>query len=288
MSTDTSDDYLVIASLLKATPQGSEFTDMTTSPMSQTDVVISRVKQMLSSGQLAPGGRLPIEKDLAASLEVSRGSLREGIRALSTMGILETRQGAGTFVTQLEPAELLSAMEFWVSLQEGKQAGEVHAVRRSLETEAAGAAARRISPEELERAESILGVAGAAINSHPTEHEAALKADIEFHRLIAEASGNPVLSALIEALSGRTIRGRMWRSTHDKAGLRDSHREHLEILHALQVRDSERARVRMASHLYAVEDYVRTIPAGALADSDGADGADGADGRQDGDAAQAE
>jgi DNA-binding FadR family transcriptional regulator len=264
MSMDTSDDS-----------RGSEFTDMTTSPMSQTDVVISRVKQMLSSGQLGPGGRLPIEKDLAASLEVSRGSLREGIRALSTMGILETRQGAGTFVTQLEPAELLSAMEFWVSLQEGKQAGEVHAVRRSLETEAAGAAARRISQEELERAESILGVADAAISSHPTEHETALKADIEFHRLIAEASGNPVLSALIEALSGRTIRGRMWRSTHDKAGLRDSHREHLEILHALQSRDPERARVRMASHLYAVEDYVRSIPAGALAESDGADGVDG-------------
>lgn len=236
--------------------------------MSQTEVVISRIKQMLSSGRLVPGERLPIEKDLAASLEVSRGSLREGIRALSTMGIIETRQGAGTFVTQLEPAELLSAMEFWVSLQEGEQAGEVHAVRRSLETEAAGAAARRISQEELERAEALLVVADTAINADPTDHESALKADMEFHRLIAEASGNRVLSALIEALSGRTLRGRMWRSTHDKPGLRDTHREHLEILHALRLHDPERARVRMASHLYAVEDYVRDIPPGALADAE--------------------
>ena len=81
--------------------------------MSQTDVVISGVKQMLSSRRLRPGDRLPIEKDLAAELQVSRGSLREGVRALSTMGILETRQGAGTFVTRLEPSALLSAMEFW-------------------------------------------------------------------------------------------------------------------------------------------------------------------------------
>jgi DNA-binding FadR family transcriptional regulator len=62
-------------------------------------------------------------------LQVSRGSLREGVRALSTMGILETRQGAGTFVTRMEPSALLSAMEFWVSLQDGERVHQVHTVR---------------------------------------------------------------------------------------------------------------------------------------------------------------
>jgi DNA-binding FadR family transcriptional regulator len=227
--------------------------------MSQTDVVISGIKTMLTSRRLAPGDRLPVEKDLAAELGVSRGSLREGVRALSNMGILETRQGAGTFVTMLEPAALLSAMEFWVGLQDGERALQVHVVRRALETEAAGAAATRISDEQVREAARILDGANEAIRSSPTDHESAMRCDIEFHRLIAQASGNNVLSALIETVSARTIRGRMWRSTHDYEGLMETHREHLAILEALRQREPERARVRMANHLYAVEEYVGSL-----------------------------
>jgi GntR family transcriptional regulator, transcriptional repressor for pyruvate dehydrogenase complex len=240
-------------------------------PMSQTDVVISGVKRMLSSRRLRPGDRLPIEKDLAAELQVSRGSLREGVRALSTMGILETRQGAGTFVTRLEPSALLSAMEFWVGLQDGERANQVHTVRRALETEAAAAAAICIGGERLDAAERILERAHAAIHAEPIDHTAAMQCDVEFHRLIAEASANHVLSALIETVSTNTIRGRMWRSIHDNEGLLATHREHLGILEALQRHDVDRARTRMANHLYAVEDYVTAIP-----DPDLGEQADGA------------
>lgn len=228
--------------------------------MSQTDVVISGVKRMLSSRQLRPGDRLPIEKDLAAELQVSRGSLREGVRALSTMGILETRQGAGTFVTRLEPSALLSAMEFWVGLQDGERANQVHTVRRALETEAAAAAAIRIDDGQLDEAERILERAHAAIHATPIDHNAAMQCDVEFHRLIAGASANHVLSALIETVSTNTIRGRMWRSIHDNEGLHATHREHLGILEALRQHDVDRARTRMSNHLYAVEDYVTGIP----------------------------
>jgi DNA-binding FadR family transcriptional regulator len=232
--------------------------------MSQTDVVISGVKHMLSSRRLKPGDRLPIEKDLAAELQVSRGSLREGVRALSTMGILETRQGAGTFVTKLEPAALLTAMEFWVGLQDGERADQVHTVRRALETEAAATAAASISEEELQGAGLVLQRAHEAITASPIDHNGAMQCDIEFHRLIAEASRNHVLAALIETVSTKTIRGRMWRSLHDNEALMGTHREHLGILDALRKHDAERARTRMANHLYAVEDYVTAIPAPAL------------------------
>lgn len=237
--------------------------------MSQTDVVISGVKRMLSSRRLRPGDRLPIEKDLAAELQVSRGSLREGVRALSVMGILETRQGAGTFVTRLEPAALLSAMEFWVGLQDGERANQVHTVRRALETEAAAAAAVQIGKDQLDEAERILERAHAAIQAEPIQHEAAMQCDVEFHRLIAQASANHVLSALIETVSSNTIRGRMWRSLHDNEGLQATHREHLGILEALRGHDADRARTRMANHLYAVEDYVTAIPEPALEDRGG-------------------
>lgn len=228
--------------------------------MSQTDVVIAGVKGMLSSGRLRPGDRLPVEKDLAAELQVSRGSLREGVRALSTMGILETRQGAGTFVTALEPSAILSAMEFWVGLQDGERASQVHQVRRALETEAAAAAAASITERQLDEAARILERAHTAIHATPIDHEAAMQCDIAFHRLIAESSGNRVLSALIETVSTKTIRGRMWRSVHDNAGLLTTHGEHLGLLEALKRHDPDRARTRMANHLYAVEDYLTAIP----------------------------
>jgi GntR family transcriptional regulator, transcriptional repressor for pyruvate dehydrogenase complex len=237
---------------------------MTNPPMSQTDVVISGVKHMLSTRRLKPGDRLPVEKDLAAELQVSRGSLREGVRALSTMGILETRQGAGTFVTKLEPAALLSAMEFWVGLQDGERADQVHTVRRALETEAAAAAASSIGDEQLREAELLLERAHEAIGATPIDHNAAMQCDVEFHRLIAGASQNHVLAALIETVSTKTIRGRMWRSIHDNEGLMATHREHLGILDALRRHDAERARTRMANHLYAVEDYVRGLPSALL------------------------
>src|SRR5689334_4268474 len=80
--------------------------------MSQTDVVVYGIKKMILDGELSPGDQLPIEKDLAPRLGVSRGSLREGVRALSIMGVLETRRGAGMFVTSLDASLLLAPMGF--------------------------------------------------------------------------------------------------------------------------------------------------------------------------------
>ena len=90
---------------------------------------------MLTRGELHPGSRLPVEKDLAAQLGVSRGSLREGVRALATLGVLETRQGDGTYVTALDPRTLLSPLGFLADLQQPAHAADLLAVRRVLETE---------------------------------------------------------------------------------------------------------------------------------------------------------
>ena len=111
---------------------------------------------MIASGELRAGDRLPIEKDLAARWGVSRGSLREAVRSLAALGVLETRQGDGTYVTQLDPGSLLRPLEFWADLQEVSQSVELLAVRRVLETESAGLAAVRLTDEELSRLEGIL------------------------------------------------------------------------------------------------------------------------------------
>lgn len=224
---------------------------------SQTDVVVQGIKAMIVDGKLTAGDKLPVEKDLAAALGVSRGPLREGVRALSIMGVLETRQGAGTFVTALDPALLLAPMGFVVDLQDRGGAVQLHAVRRVLETEAAAQAAVHIDDEALGGAEAILREAEQQLARKRPDHEALLEADIAFHRLIATASGNAVLAALIEALGGRTVRLRLWRSINQEGADEATHAEHRAVLDALAAHDPDRARVGMAAHLFAVEDYLR-------------------------------
>src|ERR1044072_7630318 len=93
---------------------------------SQTDVVVEGIKQMILDGRCVSGERLPIEAELAALLGVSRGSLREGVRALSAMGVLESRQGSGTYVTGLEPSTLMAPLSFIVELQSDEDAVHLH------------------------------------------------------------------------------------------------------------------------------------------------------------------
>jgi DNA-binding FadR family transcriptional regulator len=224
--------------------------------VSQTDVVVEGIRQMIVDGRLHPGDRLPIEKDLAAALGVSRNPLREGVRALSIMGVLETRQGDGTYVTTLDPSLLLAPMGFVVDLQHGSGTHHLHAVRRVLETEAAALAARQIDVDALAAAAELLRRNEAELLLEEPNHETVIENDIAFHRIIAQAAANPVLSALIEALGGRTMRDRLRRSIAQPGADDTAHREHLLILAALTEHDPDRARTRMAAHLFTVEDYL--------------------------------
>jgi DNA-binding FadR family transcriptional regulator len=227
---------------------------------SQTDVVVQGIRDLIVEGRLRPGDRLPVEKDLAEALGVSRNPLREGVRALSAMGVLETRRGDGTYVTTLDSSLLLAPMGFVVDLHDRSGAHHLHAVRRILETEAAGQAARCIGPDELAAADQILGRIEAELANGEPDHEAIIDGDIAFHLVVAKAAGNPVLAALIEALGGRTSRDRLWRSISQHGADEATHTEHRSILAALAARDSDRARTYMSAHLFAVEDYLHQRP----------------------------
>jgi len=126
--------------------------------VSRSDDVVDGVKQMILDGRLQAGDRPPAEKELAATLGVSRGSLREGVHTLGTLGILESRHGDGTYVTTLDPALLLAPVAFVAELQD--DASAFHAVRRLLETEAAGLAALHIDDAALARLRAALDEAG--------------------------------------------------------------------------------------------------------------------------------
>jgi GntR family transcriptional repressor for pyruvate dehydrogenase complex len=236
-----------------------------TAALSQTDVVIHTIKAMITAGRLGPGSRLPVEKDLAAELAVSRGSLREGVRALAIMGVLETRQGDGTYVTSLDPNLLLAPMSFMVELQSSANGTHLQAVRRVLETEAVGLAATRITDEQLAAASKILDDVEPLIDADEVlDHDAVMNADIAFHRIISRSSGNPALHALVDSLASRTVRVRMWRAISDRGAVRETQAEHRAILAELIARDPDRARIRMSNHLLGVEEFMDSLLDGEL------------------------
>ncbi|MFC8599572.1 FadR/GntR family transcriptional regulator [Isoptericola sp. NPDC057191] len=235
--------------------------------MSRTEEVVDGVRRMIVSGELGPGDRLPVEKDLADRLGVSRGSLREGVRALTVLGVLDTRQGDGTYVTSLDPARLMSSLQFVVDLHGDTSARPFHAVRRVLETEAAGLAAHHITPEAVAELRGVLDGVADVVAADPVDHEAFMAADVAFHRIVAAHAGNPVLEALVEALEGRTVRERRWRGRHEAGVEERTLRDHEAIWRALAGGDAEAARVRMAAHLLDVEETLPHVPADADTDA---------------------
>ena len=228
---------------------------------SQTEVVIHGIKEMLVDGQLSPKSRLPIEKDLAQQLGVSRGSLREGIRALAALGIVETKQGDGTYVTALDPHSLLGPLRFLADTQQTANATDLLAVRRILESESAALAAKRLQDQDLQAMADLLSkVDEMLLDNENPDLEAILKADLDFHNMIARACGNPALSALVESLGGRTQRARLWRAISEQGAIEEAHADHKEIFLELQNREPDRARIRMAGHLLGMEEFTAAHP----------------------------
>lgn len=226
---------------------------------SQTDVVLNGITAMITAGEITAGSRLPIEKKLAQRLGVSRSSLREGVRALCLMGVLETRQGDGTYVTSLDSSLLLAPLSLMVALQTPEHRADLHAVRRVLESEAASRAALHIDESALAAARVVLDELEPLI-SEAKNYEALIEADISFHNVIARASGNAALAALIEALANRTVRARVWMGSHSEGQVERAHFEHRGILAALESHEPDRARLLMNHHLLVVEDFVTSNP----------------------------
>ena len=119
--------------------------------MAVTDEAILHIKEMIIAGELAPGDRLPPEKELSDRLGLSRSSLREAVKALEVIRVLDVRRGDGTYVTSLEPRLLLEAMSFVVDLHDDQSVLEIFAVRRILEPAATSLAARNADDDDVAR-----------------------------------------------------------------------------------------------------------------------------------------
>jgi DNA-binding FadR family transcriptional regulator len=217
-----------------------------------TDNAIDKIKEMIVSGELRPGDRLPKEAVLADRLGLSRNSLREAVKALSVIRVLDVRQGDGTYVTSLEPQLLLDALTFVVDFHRDDTVLEFLEVRRILEPAATAMAARLMTDGDVAKLRAVLDELG----DEPTI-EALVANDLEFHRQIAAGSGNNVLCSLIESLSGPTTRARIWRGLTQEGAVARTREQHVAILEAISSRQPEVARAWATVHVAGVEDWLR-------------------------------
>ncbi|MER6619153.1 MULTISPECIES: FCD domain-containing protein [unclassified Streptomyces] len=217
-----------------------------------TQRAIERITAMIREGELEPGERLPTERELAVRLGISRSSMREAVRALTVLGVVEARHGSGIYVTRLEAGDLLETFGVVADLSRGRQLVELLEVRRVLESNATALAAARITPDRLAEVEKHL----AAMNA-TDDPEEILAHDLAFHREIAAAAGNGTTAAILESLSSRTFRARVRRGYQEEDAFARTRREHAAIHRALAARDPEAARAAAAAHVGAVEEWLR-------------------------------
>ncbi|MBK3524755.1 MULTISPECIES: FadR/GntR family transcriptional regulator [Streptomyces] len=223
--------------------------------MSLTDRAIERIRELIRTGVLPPGSKLPPEPDLAAQLGLSRNLAREAVKALAVARVLEVRRGDGTYVTSLQPSLLLEGLGGAVELLQGDAAAlrDLMEVRRLLEPVATALAATRISDDQLAEVEGHLDAMRQARDDieRLTAHDAA------FHRAVISATGNETLLTILEGISGRTLRARIWRGLVDDQAAARTLAEHEAIFRALSARDTVLGQATALLHVSNTERSLR-------------------------------
>lgn len=220
--------------------------------MPVTDEAIEKIKAMIVSGELGPGSKLPKEADLAERLGLSRNSLREAVKALSLIRVLDVRQGDGTYVTSLQPELLLDTLGFVVDFHQDDTVLEFLEVRRILEPAAAAMAARVMPDEDIAALREVLDDL-----AEDASLEELIANDFAFHRAIAVGSGNTVLCSLIEGLSGPTARARTWRGVTEEGAVERTRQQHRAIFEAIAGRRPDLAHSWATVHVAGVEQWLR-------------------------------
>jgi GntR family transcriptional repressor for pyruvate dehydrogenase complex len=207
-----------------------------------TNQLLDRIKALIGEGALAPGAKLPPERQLAESFGVSRSSLRHAIKALEVMGVLRQRVGDGTYLTEdsahilKEPLQLLFLMDE-ISFE------DLLETRLIVEPELAARAAERATKDDI----SVMEASLKAMQKRGASHEELIDADLAFHRAIFEAARNPLCKRIFSlvhssmvASIGLTSQMVDWKHTLSF---------HRPIFTAIERRRPEEARQRMIDHL---------------------------------------
>ena len=232
----------------------TERTPGTVLARSTRDRVVEHVRRLIEKGSLKPGDRLPSERDLALELGVSRPSVRSGLEALESMGVVVSRRGAGNFIADGPPDLGIEPLSLLASLH-GFTPNEMFEARLVLEVGVVGLAARHAAGEPIAAMAEEVTEMFASLE----DPAAFLRHDVRFHRAIASGCGNRVLAALMEMVAAQFYELRK-ETVQNARDLRESAEMHRRIFRTIRARDAEAARLAMTEHLQKAQ-HAQTLEA---------------------------
>ncbi|MFP7253962.1 GntR family transcriptional regulator [Virgibacillus sp. 7505] len=218
--------------------------------------VADELLALIKNGDLKPGEKLASVTQLAENFNVGRSAIREALATLRAMGLVEMKQGEGTYVKAFEPEGIVYPLQH-VLLMSGEDRAELMEVRNILETGIAASAALNRSEEDLEQMEKAL----KEMKAYTGDPEKGEKADLAFHMIIARAANNKLLLRLMHHVSDLTAES--MRETRqislfgEDAAPEELNKQHELILQAIRAKQPDRARMAMVAHLEYVEGILR-------------------------------
>ena len=220
--------------------------------------IVEQIKRLISDGKLKPGDKLLPERELAEKLGVSRASVREAIRTLDMLGVIDTRPGGGTFIRSTDSDDIIRPLAMFLAVERNSLL-DMFEMRRIFETATASLAAQRATQEELEEIHSMLASMRDGLNVQ--DPEKGEEFDAAFHYAVAEATHNSLLIKLFKTVSAEfakansVARRRLYQDNIQNAQkLVD---QHTEIYEAIKSNLPEAAAEAMLAHLLFAEGELR-------------------------------
>ncbi|HEU0172643.1 MAG TPA: FadR/GntR family transcriptional regulator [Blastocatellia bacterium] len=212
-----------------------------------TELVVQRIKELLGRGELKAGSRLPPERELADMLHISRPSLRTALKALSVMGVIHAKPGAGTYIAKSLPEVFTEPMHF-MTLIHNTSVEELFEARLIIEAGLAELAAERASESDI----AALIEEVEEMKAKTADPEEFLKHDVRFHQAMARAANNKLMGGVMDTVAQLLFHIR--RQTIARANdLEDAIEWHEKIVTAMQKHDPKRAKDTISGHLRAAQ-----------------------------------
>ncbi len=216
--------------------------------------IIDSIKSDIIKGKLSSGDRLPPERDLAKQFGVSRTSIREALRTLEILGVIESIQGSGNFIAGNYTKSLTESMSMMFLLQQFNSL-QVSELREALETKAALLAVDNITDEQIKRLEEIVNEMSVTIDENKN-----VALDKELHYTIAAASKNSIIMQILnilEELISIYIKDRRKEILSDKNNVTRLQNIHEKMVSGLKYRDSKATHEAIMQHFGIISEYIR-------------------------------
>ena len=215
--------------------------------------VIEQIKDIIKKGELRCGDRLPSERDLCEQLNVSRTSIREALRSLEMLGIVECRQGEGNYIKESFEDSLLEPLSITFMLH-GSKTNEILELRKIIEPETAALAAVNINDAKLQEIKELINLFNIEEN-----YEKSAEIDKKIHYKIVQASENCLVSNVMYAVSYliekyiEEVVENMFKSSESRNIVK---KQHEDIVKAIEVHDASEASAAMRKHLEYTNDFI--------------------------------